>query len=130
MKFEVEIDGEEIKIDHTDLEVKDIEKDSVKVASDVFSWGAISAILRLKVFETKVNLKQLEAQIKTKQMRENPKLAEWKISAMLEQSTEWWKIKTELGHWQKEYDQANAAYQAYITKATMIQAILKNDPIK
>jgi hypothetical protein len=127
MKFEIEIDGEKVVMDDSQLVIHDVQAEAPKAAAAIFYWGSVVGAIRAKLEGAKADYRQAIATFKVDTLASEPKLAEWKVNASWESTEHFRKAKTVIAHWQRLYDQATAGYLATQSRASMIQTMYKNE---
>lgn len=127
MKFQLEIDGQTVELNQEELLIHDAQTEASKASSAIFYWGSVGAAIRQKLEAARADYRHLRANSIIEALAAEPKLAEWKVSAAFEATEAFRHAKSVIEHWQRLYDQAQAIYQACLSKASMIQTIFKHE---
>jgi hypothetical protein len=120
---EIVVNGNPIKINISDeLEITDISDDMDKVASQMAYWGSVWASAEQESAASDAYYRRWRATVGRKIAKDDPKLAEWKVRQLIEESSDFHSIKNDLSKALENVIHAKTMYEAFRVKANMLQS--------
>lgn len=122
-KIDMMVNGEPVKADVAEeLEIVDISDDMDRVASQMAFWGAVWASAEQESAAAEAYYRNWRAIQGKKIAEKNEKMAEWKIRQALEAKETFSQIKQGLANAAQNVILAKTMYEAFKTKASMLQS--------
>ena len=115
--------GEEIALPVKDgLPIADISSDMDQVASQMGYWASVWAAAEREAEEVDAHYRRWRAQRTAQALEEDPKLAEWKVKALVESDPKFIQLKTAAAKCQEAIVAARGAVDSFDKKANALQS--------
>lgn len=122
-KLSLVVDGQNVSIDFDeDMQIGDISEDMTKVASQVAFWGAVWAAAESESKRADAAYRQWRADQTNMVLEADPKMAEWKARAKVEELKTFVELKSAISQAEANAVSARQVCEAFKIKAHVLQS--------
>jgi hypothetical protein len=121
-KATVQVQGEEVVIDHEEGTVADLDLDMDNVASQMSYYGDLWSQAEEEAIQADAHYRAWRAEYGEKLLNSDPKLAEWKVKQKVEASPKFLAIKERLAKAKRNVTILRAHFDALNKKASILQS--------
>jgi len=119
----IEVDGQSVAINvDVELQVGDLSKDMDQVAAKMAYWGAVWAAAEAEMKSADAWYRAWRAKTGAAMIEADGKMSEWKVRQALEADPRFMTIKKSLAAATRNVTLTRAIYEAFRTKANMLQS--------
>jgi hypothetical protein len=128
MKIKLLVNGEVQELDLQEiLVIKNPDAEREEAAAQVAWWGAVWAASVETAALADTEYRHWKGVSIRSLIDADPKLAEWRVSAMVESSPEWKELKTRAAAAERYANAAKAVFEAWNTKADILARLIRRD---
>lgn len=119
----MEVNGQPVSIDfNEEMEIGDVSEDMTKVAAQLAFWGAVWAAAEAELKRADAAYRQWRADQTNMCLDADPKLAEWKVRAKVEEMDTFVKLKSAIAQAENNVISAKQVCEAFKVKAHVLQS--------
>jgi len=121
--IQLKIGGEDIEIDLSEeLEIHDVGEGQTRVASQMAYWGEVWALAERESIQIDALYRGWRAKMSNGAMEANPKLAEWKIKALVEADDKFKFLKNSIADAKRNVVVSKSIFEAFRSKAAVLSS--------
>lgn len=122
-RVEMKVNGEPVSIDfEEEMEIGDVSEDMIKVAAQMAYWGQVWAAAEAEKLRADAAYRQWRADQTKMVLESDPKLAEWKCKAHVEESDTFVSLKAAMAEAERQVISAKTIHDAFKVKAHVLQS--------
>lgn len=122
-KVDIQVNGERVTMDFSDeLEIGDVSQDMIKVAAQMAFWGAVWAAAESEQQRADAAYRQWRADQTNMVLAADPKMAEWKVKAKIEETDTFVNLKAAIAQAANNVTLAKNICEAFKVKAHVLQS--------
>jgi len=118
----IEVEGEIVKLDDSELTITDIDKDMNEAASLMSYWGKLWGIAEGEKELADARYRAWRAEFGKQMLEADPKLAEWKVKQAVEASSKFMKHKEAIATTTRNATVLKARFESFKARASLLQS--------
>lgn len=122
-KVNFKVDGKLVTLDFAeDLGIFDLNKEQKEIAGKMAYWGAVWGSAEGEKIKTEAQYRRWRAELTTRILEKDPKLAEWKVRSLIESDDKFLMYKEAISRAEEQVITCRSLFDSYKKKANQLQS--------